>query len=249
MDPLQWDNTKFNRMVCCGKGIHKWCYEEMIASSLSDEQKNSCSLCRTTYPTSDKEAVEQLRRWVEKGKAWAQVAMGQNYRHGLGVEQSYQRAKEMYELSALQGYTTAQYTLGIMYYCGQGVDQSYERAAEYYEAAATQGDADAQFNLGVLYATGQGVNRSFEKACALWRKAAEQGDVNAIMGLQKLDELSQLDEQFLPKPLECASCYRPHSDHKLSRCTGCHCVFYCGKKCQKEHWKEHKEMCKRFTAN
>ena len=240
MDPLQLDNTKFNRMVCCGKGIHKWCYEEMITSSLSDEQKNICSMCRATYPTSDNEAVEQLRPWVEKGKAWAQVTMGQNYRHGIGVEQSWQRAKELYELAAIQGDATAQHSLASIYRVGQGVDQSYERAAEYYEAAATQGDAAAQFNLGVLYYRGLGVKQSIETARALWRKAAEQANVNAIMGL------NQLDEQCLPKPLECASCYRPHSDHKLSRCTRCRCVFYCGKKCQGEHWEEHKKMCKRL---
>jgi hypothetical protein len=68
--------------------------------------------------------------------------------------------------------------------------------------------------------------------------------------------LQKFDKQFIQKPLECASCYRPHGDHnnehnehnehKLSRCSGCRCVFYCGKECQKEHWKEHKEMCKRL---
>jgi len=226
-------------MVCCGKGIHKWCYEGMIVSSLSQEQKNICSLCRTQYPSSDKEVVKQLRRWVKKGKAWAQQLLGDKYRGGLGVERSWQRAIELYELAANQGYAFAQFNLGAML-GAIGSERNYERAAEYYKAAARQGFASAQVNLGVLYVQGNGVEQSIETARGLMRKAAEQGDANAILGLR------QLDEQFIPKPLECASCYQPHSEHKLSRCTGCRCVFYCGKKCQKDHWKEHKEMCKRL---
>ena len=30
---------------------------------------------------------------------------------------------------------------------------------------------------------------------------------------------------------------------KLSACSGCKCVFYCGKKCQKRDWKQHKIKC------
>ena len=250
LDPLQSDNKKFNRMICCGKGIHKWCYKKMIASSLSDEQKNNCSLCRTQYPASDKEAVKQLRRWVEKGKAWAQLMLGNKYRHGLGVERSYQQAAEQYELAARQGHTTAQYTLGIMYHHGQGVDQSYERAAEYYEAAATQGDAGAQYNLGCLYGNGHCVEQSIETAREWWVKAAEQGEQSAIKELQDLDKIEErTTHSFIPKPLECASCYRPHdpSEHKLRPCNRCHRVYYCGRECQVKHWKKefngHKKNC------
>ena len=50
-------------------------------------------------------------------------------------EQSYQRAAELYELAASQGYATAQYNLGNMYKEGRGVDQSYEIAAGYDKAA------------------------------------------------------------------------------------------------------------------
>ncbi len=104
--------------------------------SLSSAQKSSCPLCRTKFPSSDEEAIEQLRPWVEKGRAWAQFLLGQKYDRGEGVDQSYQRARELYELSANQGNASAQCCLGITYQEGHGVDQSYERAAEYYEAAA-----------------------------------------------------------------------------------------------------------------
>ena len=76
-------------------------------SSLSQEQKNLCPLCRTEYAHSDEETVEQLCRWVGKGKAWAQSTLGQRYQDGIGVDQSDQQARELFELAAIQGYANA----------------------------------------------------------------------------------------------------------------------------------------------
>jgi len=250
IEALQKDTGKFIRFTCCGKGIHFWCAEGIKVSSLSYEQKISCPLCRTQHPTSEEKLVEKLRPWVEKGKAWAQKMLGQKYHYGLGVEQSYQQAKELFELAANQGDATSQYNLGLMNEDGQGVDQSYERAKEYYEAAARQGHADAQYNLGVLYYKGQGVEESNEKAREWWRKSAEQGQEGAIKGLQALDKFEGITTpSFIPKPFECAACYRPHnpSENKLRPCKRCHRVFYCGKECQVKHWKKeidgHKKRC------
>ena len=132
-------NSKFVRMTCCGKGLHKKCNDDINTSSLIDKRKNQCIVCRTASPKSAEEGVERIRRWVEKGKAWAQCMLGESYRDGEGVDQSYQQARELFELSTSQGNISAHCNLGFMYRQGQGVDQSYERAAEYYEAAATQG--------------------------------------------------------------------------------------------------------------
>jgi len=255
VEPLQKDTGKFMRYTCCGKGIHKWCDEGIDASSLSDEQKSSCPLCRTKYARSEKETVEQLRPWVEKGRAWAQFSLGIMYYEGVGVEQSYQQARELFELSASQGHATAQYNLGIIYREGQGVDQSYESAAKYYETAATQGIASAQCSLGIFYVQGQGVEQSYEKARELWMKSAQQGFENAIYNLQLLDKQEgRTTPSFTPKPFECASCYRPHdpSENKLRPCNRCHRVYYCGRECQVKHWKKkggdgHKGNCKKKT--
>ena len=264
IEPLQKDVKKFIRFTCCGNGIHRWCDEGIKVSSLSHEQKNHCPLCRTKYPDSVKEFLKQLRPWVEKGKAWAQSMLGDRYHGGLGkyargvgVDQSYQRARELYELSASQGYASAQDKLGLMYRDGQGVDQSDERAKEYYEAAARNGYVDAQFKLGVLYLMGKGVEQSFETAREWMMKAAEQGSDDAIKSLQIFDEEQErTTPSFIPKPFECATCYRPHdpSEHKLRPCKRCHRVFYCGKECQMKHWKEegrnaHKQKCNKKQNN
>jgi len=258
IEPLQKNVKKFIRFTCCGKGIHRWCDEGIKVSSLSHEQKNHCPLCRTKYPDSVEEFLKQLRPWVEKGKAWAQSMLGDRYHGGLGkyargvgVDQSFQRARELYELSASQGYASAQDKLGLMYRDGHGVDQSDERAKEYYEAAARNGYVDAQFKLGVLYLMGKGVEQSFETAREWMMKAAEQGSDDAIKSLQIFDEEQErTTPSFIPKPFECATCYRPHdpSEHKLRPCKRCHRVFYCGKECQMKHWKEegrnaHKQKC------
>ena len=207
-------------------------------------------MCRTVSHTSEEELTERVRRWADKGKAWAQDVLGDRYRGGLGVDQSYQRAKELYELAASQGEAHAQTMLGNMYYKGQGVDRNYERAAEYYEAAAKQGHAESQLNLGLLYGKGQGVEQSVETCRGWWMKSAEQGEESAIKHLQGLDKHEgRTTPSFIPKPIECANCYRPHdpSEHKLRPCNGCHRVYYCGKECQVKHWKAevngHKQMC------
>ena len=251
IEALQKYPTKFVRYTCCGKGIHFWCDKGIIVSSLSQEQKNLCPLCRTEYAHSDEETVEQLCRWVEKGKAWAQSTLGQRYQDGIGVDQSDQQARELFELAASQGYANAQYNLGCIYDEGQGVDQSDERAREYYEAAARQGIGYAQTNLGLLFHNDQGVERSFETARKWYMKAAEQGVEQAIKNLQNLDKKEKrTTPSFTPKPFECATCYRPHdpTEHKLRPCNGCHRVYYCGRECQVEHWKRegewgHKKNC------
>ena len=83
IEAVQKDSSKFLRMICCGKGMHKWCYEGIKVSSLSDEQKDSCPLCRTKAPASKEEMVKMIRPWVEKGKAWAQCMLGQKYHQGI----------------------------------------------------------------------------------------------------------------------------------------------------------------------
>jgi len=51
------------------------------------------------------------------------------------------------------------------------------------------------------------------------------------------------------KVMKCALCGSPgNDDGKLLRCANCHIARYCGKACQREHWKVHKRICKRRTA-
>ena len=55
--------------------MHIKCRDNVLASSMSDQ----CVMCRAKHPSSDKEVIEQLHPWVEKGKAWAQSSLGDEY--------------------------------------------------------------------------------------------------------------------------------------------------------------------------
>ena len=239
--------SKVVRMTCCGKGTHIKCRNDIYKSSMSDDQKGRCVMCRTKHAArGSKEHIDQLRRWAEKRKAWAQFTLGCRYHEGVGVDQSYQQAAELYVLAANQGYASAQYHLGILYAKGQGVDQSYERAAEYWEAAAQQGMAEAQFNLGALYFNGQGVERSNESGREWMIKAAEKGDEKAIKQLQIMDKNEGRTTPSFTPPKQCSTCDAPKtSTHKLRNCK-CKSTQYCNAKCQKTHWKIHKQEHRRL---
>ena len=156
LEELPKDATKFVRMTCCGNGMHKHCDKDLM----SMEVGRNCPLCRAKTPTSDEETVKYLRPWVKKKKAWAQNMMGQMYRDGTGVKQSYEMARRLFEQAAQQKYVTAMIGLGAMYANGDGVEQAYEKAFEYYEQAAQLGFAKAQYNLGCMYRDGEGVKQS-----------------------------------------------------------------------------------------
>ena len=70
-------------------------------------------------------------------------------------------------------------------------------------------------------------------------KSAEQGNESAIKKQER-----RTTPSFIPKPFECATCYRPHdpSEHKLRPCNRCHRVYYCGRECQMKHFGRGRQM-------
>ena len=132
LENLSKDPTKFVRFTCCGQGMHNYCANDLTSMKMG----GSCPMCRAKTPYTDEESVKQLRPWVKKNKAWAQVHLANNYYHGIGVKQSYKMARKLYEQAAQQGDVSAMFRLGLIYHQGVGGEQSYERAFEYYEQAA-----------------------------------------------------------------------------------------------------------------
>ena len=138
-----------------------------------------------------------LREWTplaEKGNARAQNAMGNIYKHGLGVPKDDNTALKWYRLSAENGEKRGQFSLGLMYASGKGVPLDYKTALKWWTLAAKQGHAnalnslmviaekglaDAQRNLGVLYENGQGVPKDYKTAVKWYRLAAKQGNAFA----------------------------------------------------------------------
>ena len=85
------DMNTFTRMTCCGKAIHRHCNDNFFGSSLSQEQKDKCPHCQVKLPSTDEESFELARGWADKGKAWAQSVLGDDYRIGQGVKQSFEK--------------------------------------------------------------------------------------------------------------------------------------------------------------
>jgi len=180
LDVLPKDSSRVARATCCGKGMHNKCRKDLIASKMSREQKNRCVMCRTEYPDDTKEGrkedTKRLRKWVKKGKAWAQVMLGRRYRDGTdGVKIDVKRAVVLYNLASDQGNIGAQYDLGVHYRDGIGVVKDEIRAVELFTLASEQGLMEAQYNLGIMYQYGRGVDKDEKRAAEYYTLAADQG--------------------------------------------------------------------------
>ncbi len=71
------------------------------------------------------------------------------YQFGLGVDISYEKAAEYYQLSADQNDPDGLECLGYLYLNGLGVEQSMDRAMELYRLAAALGSEEAQRQLEI----------------------------------------------------------------------------------------------------
>jgi TPR repeat protein len=224
-----------------------------MKSTMPDDLKHRCHQCRKPFAKSNKEQIEQLREWVEKGVAWAQFMMGDWYRQGLyGLKQSYVMAAMLFEKAVAQGDPAAMHNLARLSRNGQGVVQSFKKAVELYTMAAEQGHVKAMSDLGVLYIQGHGVDQSNALAREWWTKAANEGHEEAIKNLKQLDEIESKSTTTAPTttasptPISCSSCNKPQpSGQTFSKCTGCRTVQYCNKECQRAHWRTggHKQEC------
>lgn len=52
------------------------------------------------------------------------------------------------------------------------------------------------------------------------------------------------DKQQNLESNRCEVCQKP----ALHKCGGCHKIYYCDKSHQREHWKQHKSICKPFKV-
>ena len=123
----------------------------------------------------------------------------------------------------------------------------------WYRKAADQGQADAQCNLGAMYAGGEGVARSFEAALVWFKKAAAQGLSEAKEFVARAEEelrssrsASHPERQREVGNHQCVACGAASGSGgtALKSCDRCKRVSYCGKECQRAHWKAgHKAAC------
>jgi TPR repeat protein len=90
------------------------------------------------------------RELKQKGVAEAKNALGDAYRDGHGVEQSYQEAMNWYRAAADQGDADAMNSMADMYAKGEGVGQDLGEAMKWCIKAAQKGNTDAKAKLAKL---------------------------------------------------------------------------------------------------
>ncbi len=120
-------------------------------------------------------SLKKLLAQAAAGDSSAACLVGDAYREGSGVEQSWEQAFRWYGLSAMGGDAWAQNNLGTLYLEGLGCEEDLRKAAYWYARSTHQGVATAQYNLAMRYIQGQGVKQSYAKAMRLLKKAAAQG--------------------------------------------------------------------------
>jgi tetratricopeptide (TPR) repeat protein len=62
------------------------------------------------------------------------------------------------------------------------------------------------------------------------------------------DELSDVQRELLQEAASADTCEVCGKVAKVQVCTGCKCVAYCSRPCQKQDWPRHKNMCKALRA-
>ncbi|KAJ1461382.1 hypothetical protein M885DRAFT_611658 [Pelagophyceae sp. CCMP2097] len=247
---------------CCCKRLCTACSDECLRH---DER---CPLCRAPPSDSNADSTRRLQEHAARGNAEARVQLGCAFRKGeMGLEQSFERAFQMYELAAAQGHAGAQSELGMLYDQGAGTKIDHKTAAHWYRRAAEQGFPYAQYNLGELFYIGKGVAQSHDEAVRWWRLAAAQGYSKALYNLgachangegvpRDLDEALRCFQRAATKRHARAAAAVAHTiamDEPLKatgskpccvcdapggkHCTKCKTPHYCSKKCQLVDWK------------
>jgi uncharacterized protein len=112
---------------------------------------------------------------VEKAKAWLDRATREGSKlapHQFGLLywdlKDYQRAEEMFRLSASWNYLPSLYRLGLMFADGMGMALQPKLARDFFERASSQGHVFARRNLAGLLMRGEGGPRNIVKGVWLF---------------------------------------------------------------------------------
>ncbi len=134
----------------------------------------------------NRQALLNLRRAAEGGKAWAQYKLGLAYYSGHRVPKDDAKSINWIRKAAEQGDPKAQNKLAELVDEGTVTDENDFEAVRWYRLAAGQGIASAQIRLGEMYDEGTGVQEDDEEALRWYRQAAGLGNKRAQFKLVEL---------------------------------------------------------------
>ena len=108
--------------------------------------------------------IEDTEKRVASGDAIAQYDLACLYHEGDGLEQDFQRAFKLFQLSAAQGFRSAQHNLANAFKFGRGVSADPASAVKWWQAAAAQGHVGSFVALTQAFLLGDGVPKDEERA-------------------------------------------------------------------------------------
>ena len=170
-----WTNERCSGMIQCPTGF---------------------TLAGTSCQPDDSE-LGKLVRSCFQGKAPECSDLGVRYERGNKVEQSHDRAAQLYRKACDGGNAIGCYNLGVLYENGLGIEQSHVLAARLYRQACTGGSAHGCTGIATAYHLGQGVEQDYTRASEVYRQACEQGQALACGNLGTL----LIDGDGLPRDL------------------------------------------------
>ena len=103
-------------------------------------------------------AAEYYEKGIETGDLTSSYYLGMLYLQGLGVEQDYEKAAELFasiagsDNKSATGVVDAGYELAVLYEKGLGVEQDTQKAVELYSVAGENGYEEADEALNRLNA-------------------------------------------------------------------------------------------------
>lgn len=128
-------------------------------------------------------AVDYLTQAVARDSNYARVELAFCYDVGYGVEQSYQKAFELFKIAAENNYPYANTRLALYYEDGLCGKEDRAAALEQYRKAAEAGLPDAIYHVGRYHKYAVGIPENPEVALDCFRRAAEAGSAPGLVEL------------------------------------------------------------------
>ena len=101
------------------------------------------------------------------------VILGDTYSFGLGKEQNFEKAFEIYSLAAELGNLEAMCDLGYMYLVGQGVAMDKKLSSHWFKKSADSGYVHSMRDMGQNYLNGDGVPANATEAVKYFKMASD----------------------------------------------------------------------------
>ena len=243
----------------CNHTFHVSCVEQQKTYGVSE----ACPSCRAMMPAKDPQRLcDDAYTRFQHIHNRAKQSDGMTWRKLRPSEQEeMNEVMKQFREAADQGHAESQSAIAGMYFGGRGVKEDRVEAAKWYQKAAKGGDAQAQCMLGVMYMHGEGgLKKDLSKALRWFNMAKKGGHPRAQKHIDKILQ-EQKQEAAANKKSSSASsaasgggggassstsssaCGNCGAAEASSHCARCKTTEYCGRECQRAHWKTHKKTC------